>query len=158
MRDALLVFEDVLADHLLHSSFWFFCLRMLLRPSRTNLHCLYTSILPHLNAKPLLHNWLLEPTEGAPPCPRGAGALIYKQTAAAARATADGGDTKGSRGGIVSLAGDHHQQQQQESLQLRAFAAARPSSLGGFWLPSPVPREAGSAVAAAEGALYFLLR
>lgn len=57
-RDFLLVLEDVIPERLLHSSFWVSIYRLLVRPAPTNIHTIYTILLPHLNCKPLLSNWL----------------------------------------------------------------------------------------------------
>lgn len=57
-RDFLIVLEDVIPDRLTHSSFWVSVYRLLSHPAPTNVHTFYSILLPHLNCKPLLSNWI----------------------------------------------------------------------------------------------------
>jgi hypothetical protein len=58
VRDALLVLTNVIPERLTHSSFWIAVYRLLLRPGSMNMKIFYTVLLPYLNRKPLLCNWI----------------------------------------------------------------------------------------------------
>ncbi|PHJ19124.1 ef hand domain-containing protein, partial [Cystoisospora suis] len=173
-RDFLLVFEDVIPDHLLHSSFWFSVYRLLLSPSPTNIHHLYTVLLPHLNGKPLLHNWLVLPPS-SPPYNSHASSYISLsheedslQTSSKSKKEEDKGKLSeflSSLGASVSTSKGGKSQQEPSGSKnpFSSFSSVAQSKtggtkLGGCWRPAPQLRKAGSSIQGAQAAVTFLLR
>ncbi|KYK65659.1 EF hand domain-containing protein [Toxoplasma gondii TgCatPRC2] len=155
-RDLLLVLEDVNADHVVHSSFWFAVYRLLLSPSPTNFHVLYTVLLPHLNGKPLLHNWLVSPSSPSPDssfvCLASSSSSSWGSTVLSSVAAAVGGGARanGTKGEETSKEG--------KDVDLSSAALVKPAKLGGCWRPAPQLRTAGSSIQGAQAVFVFLLR
>ncbi|KAL7066785.1 EF hand family protein [Cryptosporidium serpentis] len=64
LRDSVMVISDIYPDRLLHSSFWICLYRLSIIPSTNNIHYLYTVLLPFLNSKQLLNNWIYSKEDG----------------------------------------------------------------------------------------------
>ncbi|KAJ1607845.1 putative EF hand domain-containing protein [Cryptosporidium canis] len=58
VRDSTLVVSDVYTERLLHSAFWISLYRLSFVPSKSNIHYLYTVLLPFLSGKSLYSNWM----------------------------------------------------------------------------------------------------
>ncbi|KAF7457140.1 EF hand family protein [Cryptosporidium felis] len=57
LKDSVLVVSDVYTEHLFHSAFWISLYRLSFVSSNTNIHYLYTVLIPFLNGKSLYDNW-----------------------------------------------------------------------------------------------------